>query len=1075
MRTLLAGELAQAQSRESDYYVKLEVQNASGTWKDVGALLGSQWIVNATWGEARDTPVSQATFTLVQRVGTASLAPLMSASVLNVDDLGAYAPLLEIGRLVRASTATMPRGVTLDTGKYREVFSGRIDDVESADSEFNNGPITILCLDSGGWLMDLQIETEGTQYGDPITPVALETVLQEVIDDNIPVGEPAVALFKQSSSLFGVKSYRQGETKLLEGLITLVLDSTGEDIRYRYDAAHVSKLTWFNPDRARVTVDATYTGEQYRLSRLDLSIRPIRNAGKMFYVDKTTGTTGFVTATDATSISKYRRRFFRLPASEMLASAAEAQTVINNVVSDLSVSPAEAVAHIPYAWFVQLYDRYTFQANGRQYDQDQTFGIGGYQHTIEHGRGSTVLTCTAKIVGAYAAWHRRITPAVPEEVPDFAPVAQITNLDTGDDDRNWKLRFTGVPGSGGGGANLTYEITRKVGLRAKTVVEAGNATAFPRDLTIARDKSLPTNARINLTDLATGLTHAFEVTLPPFLPFPPDHGLPEEERHRGGDGGYGVPEQMYHAQPYYDETGSQALIDPKLRRFQSALGGPTGIGGDVIERGGNKGDQAIDSGISIVAGAIDFVRAFLNKHLGNISDDATSDRRAATLNQKTGGDRGAAAIDSGNIVVTTAWDGSRAYVGKHLGNMPDDATSDRRAVTADEKTGGGRGFTGLDSNSKLQTGVTAGATAADGEAGIESARAATRKGARAAGSGANGIVEEESTRGSAGGYGAPGNRFRAEPYYDSTGSIPLIDPVTRRVQSGAFGPTGEGMATIEDGGRRGYDALETGGVLAQTTGQRNGSNVKNLAAGRYAISTGTHGQSISFPSNYQNSPAVNILGGISYEPASVWSTNPNSLPGALAPTAARQIDEVLAYNVTASGADLRARLRQASTSTARSDAYASGAITSNGGTREATTANAPANNDSYTSDYTYTVENHGVAGKVGSVTATVCLDYWNGSSWIQVASATYADSDSDGDGNVVISGSDSLTAAVSGLTGSSKFRIRLVGPTGSGGGTRSASIDPGNCTYTTTSGDQYATKTPANLGITLAVEVIGAS
>jgi hypothetical protein len=53
MRTLLAGELDQAQSFDSDHYVKLEVQNGSGTWIDVGAALGSRWIIDARVGGER--------------------------------------------------------------------------------------------------------------------------------------------------------------------------------------------------------------------------------------------------------------------------------------------------------------------------------------------------------------------------------------------------------------------------------------------------------------------------------------------------------------------------------------------------------------------------------------------------------------------------------------------------------------------------------------------------------------------------------------------------------------------------------------------------------------------------------------------------------------------------------------------------------------------------------------------------------------------------------------------------------------------------------------------------------------
>jgi hypothetical protein len=410
VRALLSGELAQAQSYSSDYHIRLEVQNGSGTWIDVGAALGRKWIVNASWGETVDSKVMQATFTLWPEMGGNSLSPLMTASVLNRDDLGAYAPLLNIGRLVRASVATMPHLVPLDVAKYRKFFDGRIDNVQQADSLEGVGPITIPCSDLGGWLMDLQIESSGIQYGTTPVGTALETVLQNVITANIPVGEPAVTLFKQSTSNFAVTNWAQGDTKLLDALSTLVLDSTGEDIRYRYDAAHVSRLTWFNPDRARVTVDATFA-PGYTLRSLDVALANIRNAGEMPYVG------GKAAATSPGSILNFRRRFFRLPASDMVTTAGDAQKVIDAVVNDLGFPPGEAAAEIPFFWPVQLYDRYTFAANSRQYDTDQTFAVMGYQHTIAHGQGSTTLTLTARIVGAFSEWLTRL--ALPPEVPQL--------------------------------------------------------------------------------------------------------------------------------------------------------------------------------------------------------------------------------------------------------------------------------------------------------------------------------------------------------------------------------------------------------------------------------------------------------------------------------------------------------------------------------------------------------------------------------------------------------------------------------------------------------------------------------
>lgn len=417
MRAVLGGEVAQAQDWNSDVYIKLEVQNGSGTYIDVGAALGKRWLINATWGEAVDTTVSQATFTLIQQIGSASFSPLMSASVLNVDDLGAYAPLFNVGRLVRASSATMAHGVALDVAKYRKFFDGRIDNVDQTDSGGGwAGPISIRCSDLGGWLMDMQIETSGIQYGTTPAGTALETVLQNVINANVPVGEPAVTLYKQSSSTFAVTDWKQGDTKVMEALSTLVLDSTGEDIRYRYDASHLSRLTWFNPDRTRVTVDATFSPRQYVLRQLDLALANIRNAGEMPYQG------GVATATAPSSIVAFRRRFFRLPSSAMITVLADAQKVIDAAVNDLSAPPGEAAAECPFLWFVQPYDRYTFQANARQYDTDQTFAVLGYQHTIESGRGSTTLTLTARIVGAFSAWLTRLQVGPDDDVSSLRNV-----------------------------------------------------------------------------------------------------------------------------------------------------------------------------------------------------------------------------------------------------------------------------------------------------------------------------------------------------------------------------------------------------------------------------------------------------------------------------------------------------------------------------------------------------------------------------------------------------------------------------------------------------------------------------
>jgi hypothetical protein len=334
MRTLLAGEFttATAMSPRADVDVKVEVENGSGTFKDLRSLLGFQWVANVEWGETVDNKIATATITLVQRIGAATqtLAPLIESSVLNVlDDGVTYSPLIDVGRLIRFSTATVAHGSTPIAGDFRAAFTGRIDNHTLNDAGgLWAGPITIQCSDLGAWLMDLQVEAPGKEYGDPDSPPNLEDVLQDVIDDNLPSGDPAVTLVKTSSSSFAVTAWKQGETKVMEALQTLVLDSVGEDLRYRFNAAHVSTLQWFDPQRTRTAVDATFAKETYILKTLDTALADVRNAGAMPFTDVDAGTAGDVTAESLLSIDKYRRRFFRLPASSMLTTRAESLTLI---------------------------------------------------------------------------------------------------------------------------------------------------------------------------------------------------------------------------------------------------------------------------------------------------------------------------------------------------------------------------------------------------------------------------------------------------------------------------------------------------------------------------------------------------------------------------------------------------------------------------------------------------------------------------------------------------------------------------------------------------------------------------
>jgi hypothetical protein len=238
-------------------------------------------------------------------------------------------------------------------------------------------------------------------------------------------------------------------------------------------------------------------------------------------------------------------------------------------------------------------------------------------------------------------------------------------------------------------------------------------------------------------------------------------GIAEEGRVRGGSGGMPTPRMHVTADPVVDTSGFLPLIDTDARSVGAALkaiDGKTGIesqsganiksaygagsgGSGIAEenrvRGGSGGTH-IPGGFRVTADPMVDATGFLElidtgtgrmhatafKYAGGSAVDglkpaqANADvtsthtsadtslvngNSAATVG--TGGVRAAATIDSGNIVVAAGVDLSRGYAGRNLSNISDDATSDRRAATANQKTGADRGFSALDSSNRLTGGL----------------------------------------------------------------------------------------------------------------------------------------------------------------------------------------------------------------------------------------------------------------------------------------------------------------------------------------------------------------------------------
>lgn len=154
MRTISA---ALEKTLSSSAYVghpRVKVQNSAGSWIDMTALEGRNWLLGASWVESVDQPVGSANVEFVRTHRGLSLATLHETSKLNLVG-GSYSPLLQVGRELKIEVATKPKGVAPVDADYELHFHGVIDSVA-----WESDPVSVSCRDLGGKLQDLWIREE---------------------------------------------------------------------------------------------------------------------------------------------------------------------------------------------------------------------------------------------------------------------------------------------------------------------------------------------------------------------------------------------------------------------------------------------------------------------------------------------------------------------------------------------------------------------------------------------------------------------------------------------------------------------------------------------------------------------------------------------------------------------------------------------------------------------------------------------------------------------------------------------------------------------------------------------------
>jgi hypothetical protein len=413
-RSILGGELSLIQSDHFETYGRLTIDGTP-----VESVLGYDPLLSATWTADIDQLVQQASFRLHLGLGSETTSPLMSTGPTLGLGLGGPRPLFDVGRRIALQTACIPPGGLADTGDWHTVFDGLIDDHDPA-SESSDDVLTLTARDLMSAVLDDWVQPSLT---------VPETLLQEpgglmadvlhhlfgsydygfYVAGSSLVGMDNIFLAIEGDPQFTILPYTQAPGSRLEIMRQIGLQN-GWDLRGRFgtgiDGADMFVLTYYDPDRSKLTPDWTFGPDQYFTVRsLRVSRNNVRNTVRSTPVGDRASPAQVL---DNPSVLLYGRRYMELSEDQWshIDTHEEALALANYALSDLKEPKATMEVDLPYFWPLELNDLVRFEANSVHHDQPIDLAVTGFTHTLfEDGNASTVIQTRGKPAAANREWR----------------------------------------------------------------------------------------------------------------------------------------------------------------------------------------------------------------------------------------------------------------------------------------------------------------------------------------------------------------------------------------------------------------------------------------------------------------------------------------------------------------------------------------------------------------------------------------------------------------------------------------------------------------------------------------------
>jgi hypothetical protein len=407
MRTATGPELTILNAADRVVVPRLQVQNASGTWKTLSGLSGTgfanlDFVLGLQWGRSNDDATWTGSVRLAGAIQTSpttkvSLATYMETSPANVDDASAPAPLIEGMRRIRWFTTT--KNINGDAATEHKVFDGYVVEVDDSDDE-----VSCTVSDLGHRLVQAQVESEIIYPAGQL----LEAVIQQMLDNTLGAGEVTLDVDPGIAGLVVLSSaYAPGRPRLMEGIRNLALQTVGANACYVWDGEDMV-FRLFMPPRSKTVADFTYAkSRMYPQANFVEKTDDVRNVGTIRYQDADKKAVVAKTYSVPASVAKYGRRYFEFDfdATSQINTEPEATTYITTAIDDLAQPKAEQRYTAPYNWAADVYDLYTLTGNDVHYSSDQSQAVARVGHTIgAGGEATTAFETRGNIAGFNRRW-----------------------------------------------------------------------------------------------------------------------------------------------------------------------------------------------------------------------------------------------------------------------------------------------------------------------------------------------------------------------------------------------------------------------------------------------------------------------------------------------------------------------------------------------------------------------------------------------------------------------------------------------------------------------------------------------